>query len=89
MARLREWLAKPEARWLIAIFVLALVVRLGYVAYVHPNPRDGRYDDSLWYETAARHIAAGDGYVFDPNVWKTATGDLPACRAPIRNARCP
>jgi 4-amino-4-deoxy-L-arabinose transferase-like glycosyltransferase len=74
--QLRAWLAKPEARWLIAIFVLALVVRLGYVAYVHPNPRDGRYDDSLWYDTAARHIAAGDGYVFDPNVWKTATGDL-------------
>ncbi len=76
MERLRAWRRTPEARWIIAIFLLALVVRLAYVAYVHPNPRDGRYDDTVWYDTTARHLAAGDGYVFDPTVWKTATGDL-------------
>ncbi len=58
----------------MAIVLLAFVVRLLAVAYVHPDPRDGRYDDSVWYDTTARHLAAGDGYVFDPAVWKTADG---------------
>jgi 4-amino-4-deoxy-L-arabinose transferase-like glycosyltransferase len=71
---LRQRLRTPDARWLLAIFVLAFAVRLVAVAYVHPNPRDGRYDDSVWYDTTARHLAAGDGYVFDPTVWKTADG---------------
>ena len=52
----------------------SLVARVVAVAYVHPDPRDGRYDDSVWYDTSARHLAAGDGYVFDPNAWKTADG---------------
>ena len=69
------WLRSPAAKSALAIFVVALVVRLILVAAVHPNPRDGRYDDSVWYDTTARHLAAGDGYVFDPTVWKTATGD--------------
>ena len=70
----RDRLRTPDARWLLAIFALAFVVRIVAVAYVHPNPRDGRYDDSVWYDTTARHLAAGDGYVFDPTVWKTADG---------------
>ena len=73
-SRLGAWLCTPDARWLIAVFVLAFVVRLLAVAYVHPDPRDGRYDDSVWYDTTARHLAAGDGYVFDPTVWVTADG---------------
>jgi 4-amino-4-deoxy-L-arabinose transferase-like glycosyltransferase len=64
----------PDARWLFAIFGVALVVRLLAVAYVHPNPRDGRFDDSVWYDTTAQHLAAGDGYVFDPTVWVAADG---------------
>ncbi len=56
------------------MFALAFIVRLLAVAYVHPNPRDGRFDDSVWYDTTARHLAAGDGYVFDPTVWVTADG---------------
>ena len=56
-----------SSRWRCVVRVLA-------VAYVHPDPRDGRYDDSVWYDTTARHLAAGDGYVFDPTVWKTADG---------------
>ena len=74
MRDLRGWLRTPDARWALAVFALALLVRVAAVAYVHPDPRDGRYDDSVWYDTAARHLAAGDGYVFDPNVWKTADG---------------
>lgn len=72
--RLREWMRTPDARWLLAILVLALLVRILAVAYVHPSPRDGRYDDSVWYDTTAWHLAAGEGYVFDPAVWKTAGG---------------
>ena len=68
------WLRSPDARWLIAVFVLALLVRLAAVAYIHPDPTDGRFDDSVWYNTTARHLAAGDGYVFDPTVWKAADG---------------
>lgn len=44
------------------------------LAYAHPDPRDGRYDDSVWYDTTARHLANGDGYVFDPTVWVAADG---------------
>ena len=76
MSRVGEWLRTPEARWLTAIFVLSFVVRLAFVAYVHPSPRDGRYDDSVFYDSAARHLAAGDGYVFDPSVWKAPDGSL-------------
>lgn len=74
MTGVMRWLRAPDARWLIALFALALAVRLIAVAYVHPDPRDGRFDDSVWYDTAARHLAAGDGYVFDPTVWVTADG---------------
>lgn len=74
MRRVARWLTTPEARWIIAIFALSLVVRLAFVAYVHPSPRDGRYDDSAFYDAAARHLAAGDGYVFDPTVWKAPDG---------------
>ncbi|MHB8375765.1 MAG: ArnT family glycosyltransferase [Dehalococcoidia bacterium] len=74
MTRPRRWLETKEARWIIAIFLFALVVRLALVAYVHPSPRDGRFDDSVFYDSAARHLAAGDGYVFDPAVWKAPDG---------------
>ena len=53
---------------------IALAVRLAALGYVHPDPRDGRYDDSVWYDTTARHLADGDGYVFDPTVWVAADG---------------
>lgn len=68
------WLRTPDARWLIAVIAIALAVRGVTVLAVHPDPRDGRFDDSVFYDTAARHIAAGDGYVFDPTVWVTADG---------------
>lgn len=74
MSRFLDWLATPDARWIIAIFTVAFIVRLGFVGFLHPDPRDGRYDDSVFYDSAARHLAAGDGYVYDPTVWKTADG---------------
>ncbi|MEX2245510.1 MAG: glycosyltransferase family 39 protein [Dehalococcoidia bacterium] len=70
----RGLLDRPEMRWALAIFALALALRLITIAVVHPDPRDGRYDDSVWYDTSARHLADGDGYVFDPAVWVTAGG---------------
>jgi len=62
------------SKWVLVIFLLALAVRLLVVAVIHPSPRDGRFDDSVWYDTSARHLAAGDGYVFDPTVWYAPDG---------------
>lgn len=74
MTNARAWLRTPDARWLLAVFAVALVVRLLVAVVVTPNPRDGRFDDSVWYDTAARHVAAGDGYVSDVTVWVDADG---------------
>ncbi len=42
----------------------ALVVRVLWVALVHPDPAaDGRFDDTVWYYYAAKYFANGDGYV--------------------------
>ena len=72
--RARTWAGTPAGRAVLAIFVVALGLRLIAVAVVHPDPRDGRFDDSVWYDSSARHIAAGDGYVFDPTVWHGPDG---------------
>lgn len=74
MTPLRQYFTSIDGKWLLAVFAVALVVRLLALAYVHPDPRDGRFDDSVWYDTTARHLAAGDGYVFDPSVWVAADG---------------
>lgn len=74
MSAARRWLRSADGRWLIALFVLAFAIRLFVALDVRPNPRDGRYDDTVWYDTTARHLAAGDGYVFDPTVWLTSDG---------------
>jgi len=70
----RRWWQTPDSRWLLAVLAAAFAVRLVVALTVTPDPRDGRFDDSVWYDTSARHIAAGDGYVFDPTVWVTADG---------------
>jgi 4-amino-4-deoxy-L-arabinose transferase-like glycosyltransferase len=49
---------------LAALFLLALAVRLVWIAYVDPSPRDGRFDDTSWYDGSARNIADGQGYIF-------------------------
>jgi 4-amino-4-deoxy-L-arabinose transferase-like glycosyltransferase len=73
--RLRAWTRTADARWLVLVVLVAFAVRIIVATQVTPNPRDGRYDDTVWYDTTARHLAAGDGYVFDPTVWFTATGE--------------
>lgn len=75
MMAARRWLWSPNVRWLLVVFALALAVRLIVAVTITPDPRDGRYDDSVWYDTTARHLAAGNGYVFDPTVWFTNTGE--------------
>jgi 4-amino-4-deoxy-L-arabinose transferase-like glycosyltransferase len=45
-----------------AILLLALALRLAWIAYAHPNPNDGRFDDTLFYDHAAQALAAGKGY---------------------------
>jgi 4-amino-4-deoxy-L-arabinose transferase-like glycosyltransferase len=67
-------LVKPAAVTSVSVFALALVLRLALIGYVNPDPRDGRFDDSVWYDFAARSIAAGKGYIWDPTVWKLADG---------------
>lgn len=48
--------------WLAAIVLIALALRLAWISYADPNPNDGRFDDSVFYDISARTIAAWDGY---------------------------
>lgn len=61
LTRLR---ANSHLIWLAAILVAALAIRVVWISNVQPDPRDGRFDDSVWYYGAGRHIADGDGYVY-------------------------
>src|SRR3990172_1111622 len=72
-ARLRafDWLAaarglwaNTNVRWLTAILFVALALRVAWVANVQPDPRAGRFDDTVWYYSTAQHLLDGDGYVF-------------------------
>lgn len=74
MSDWRDRFRGPDVRILLLVFGVALVLRLIVVGAVTPDPRDGRFDDSVWYDTAARHLADGKGYVFDPTVWRVADG---------------
>jgi 4-amino-4-deoxy-L-arabinose transferase-like glycosyltransferase len=38
-------------------------VRIAWALWVHPDPTDGRFDDTAWYRIAAHYFANGDGYV--------------------------
>jgi 4-amino-4-deoxy-L-arabinose transferase-like glycosyltransferase len=49
---------------LAALFLLALAVRLAWISWVDVSPRDGRFDDTLWYDRSAQYIASGRGYLF-------------------------
>lgn len=56
-------LGTREARLLLFIFLLALVLRLVFIAFVDPNPREGYPDDSLFYDHTAYWLAKGEGYI--------------------------
>jgi 4-amino-4-deoxy-L-arabinose transferase-like glycosyltransferase len=45
------------------ILLVALALRLVWISTVQPDPRDGRFDDSVWYHHSARLLADGHGYV--------------------------
>lgn len=63
VAGARALLAETHVRWLIGILVLAVVLRLLWMMAVQPDPRDGRFDDSVWYHNSARLLVEGHGYV--------------------------
>ena len=45
------------------ILLLTVAVRVAWLIFVHPDPVDGRFDDTAWYRVAAHFFARGDGYV--------------------------
>jgi 4-amino-4-deoxy-L-arabinose transferase-like glycosyltransferase len=55
----------PRSRLaLVALFFLAFAVRLAWIGWVDTSPRDGRFDDTVWYDRSAQNIASGRGYLF-------------------------
>lgn len=78
-AALRRWLSPArDSRVLLALVLLiAICVRVGWIAYVNVDPLDGRLDDSVFYYRVARALAAGDGYL-DPFLGEQTTGWPPA-----------
>jgi 4-amino-4-deoxy-L-arabinose transferase-like glycosyltransferase len=55
--------AQPHTRWLVVILLVALALRVLWVASVQPDPRDGRLDDTVLYHGGARGLADGEGYI--------------------------
>jgi 4-amino-4-deoxy-L-arabinose transferase-like glycosyltransferase len=55
--------ARGHAAGLGLVLLIALTVRLVWAAYVHPDPSDGRFDDTVWYRGAAHYLSIGEGYV--------------------------
>ena len=46
------------------ILLAALVLRVTWVIFVHPDPvAEGCFDDTAWYQAAAHYFANGDGDV--------------------------
>jgi 4-amino-4-deoxy-L-arabinose transferase-like glycosyltransferase len=53
---------RPYLLCLAAIAVLAMTLRLAWIAYANPDPYDGRIDDMLFFDFAAKGLAAGKGF---------------------------
>jgi 4-amino-4-deoxy-L-arabinose transferase-like glycosyltransferase len=45
------------------VSLIALATRTAWVSAVHPDPNDGRFDDTVWYRGAAHYLARGEGYL--------------------------
>src|SRR3990172_5726689 len=59
-------LVRPGRGHLLAlalIVLLAVGLRIAWVAYINVDPTDGRFDDSLFYHEFARSLSDGRGYV--------------------------
>ena len=67
---LARWLSTTALRptrgrlGLAVLFLLALAPRLVAITFIDCSPRDGRFDDTFWYDSRARILANGQGYVF-------------------------
>jgi 4-amino-4-deoxy-L-arabinose transferase-like glycosyltransferase len=66
-ARAAPW---PPARWwswemaLVAgVILLGVALRVSWISYAHPDPRDGRFDDTRFYDNFAMRIANWEGYI--------------------------
>ena len=59
----RALAALPPPYWLALIFLLALVLRVAFVLAVEPVPPPD--SDPDWYDTVARNLASGRGFVLD------------------------
>jgi 4-amino-4-deoxy-L-arabinose transferase-like glycosyltransferase len=62
LAALRDLWARTHVRWLVGILLVALVLRVFWVASVQPDPRDGRFDDTVWFYNTGQLLADGEGY---------------------------
>jgi 4-amino-4-deoxy-L-arabinose transferase-like glycosyltransferase len=60
---LRDVRERTHLLWLGGILLVSLVLRIVWLTAVQPDPRDGRFDDSVWYHNSARLLADGHGYV--------------------------
>ncbi len=58
-----RWPSWPETAFLLAVFLVALGLRLAWIARTNYDPNDGRFGDDLFYDFMARGLAAGKGYL--------------------------
>jgi 4-amino-4-deoxy-L-arabinose transferase-like glycosyltransferase len=57
----RWWSA--EIALIAGIVLLGVALRVVWIAYAHPDPGDGRFDDSRFYDNFASRIANWEGYI--------------------------
>jgi 4-amino-4-deoxy-L-arabinose transferase-like glycosyltransferase len=61
-ALLSRFLGWEHANQLLLIFAISLLVRGLWAGFATPDPMDGRFDDSVFYQTVAVSLADGHGY---------------------------
>ena len=55
-------LPRADLPWLAVVVLLAVGLRIAWVAYVNIDPNDGRFDDSVFYHNVGHLLALGVGY---------------------------
>jgi len=56
---------RGDSAWLLAIFLLALALRVTWLHFVDPSPTDGRVDDAAVYHRTAVAISKGEGFQWE------------------------
>ena len=56
---------RGDFAWLLAIFLLALALRVTWLHFVDPSPTDGRVDDAAVYHRTAVAISNGEGFQWE------------------------